>query len=101
MRRCGPQARRAAVEQLREAGQAALADRIATELVGRNVLEGRWSFQIVEEYDDTYWSPFRELERSARDALAGGKRHLHEAAMKEDRRSHGHRHHEARPAPGA
>ena len=52
-----------AVKSLREAGHAALADRIETQLVGHNVIHGRWTFQIVEEYDDGYWSLFRELER--------------------------------------
>ncbi len=33
----------AAVESLREAGHAELADRIQAELVGRNVLPGRWT----------------------------------------------------------
>ena len=32
------------VEQLREAGHAELADRFERELVGRNVLQGRWTF---------------------------------------------------------
>ena len=45
-----------AVTALREAGHAELADRLESELIGRNVLAGRWTFQIVEEYDDTYWS---------------------------------------------
>ena len=87
-----------AVEKLRDAGHTELADRIQTELVGRNVLEGRWTFQIVEEFDDGYWSAFRGLEREARDQLVDGRRHLFEAEMKEDRRTHGRRHHEARPA---
>ena len=56
-----------AVEMLRAAGHAALADRIDTELVGRNVVEGRWSFQLVEEYDDGYYATFQELEQAARD----------------------------------
>jgi len=86
-----------AVDLLREAGHAALADRIERELVGRNILEGRWSFQVVEEYDDTYYSTFRDLERAAREQLAGGRRHLFEAEMKEERRSHGQAHHEAAP----
>lgn len=68
------------------------------DLVGRNVLPGRWTFQVVEAYDDTYWSPFRDLERSVRDRLVQGRRHLFEAQMKEDRRTHGRPHHEARPA---
>jgi hypothetical protein len=84
-----------AVDQLRDAGHGDLADRIERELVGRNVLEGRWSFQLVEEYDETYYSVFRELEQVAREGLAQGRRHLFEAEMKEDRRTHGRRHHEA------
>ena len=86
-----------AVALLREAGHGDLADSIARDLVGRNVLPGRWTFQIVEDYDDTYWSAFRETERRVRELLTGGRRHLFEAGMKEDRRTHGHPDHTARP----
>ena len=88
-----------AVDVFREAGRGELADSLERELVGRNVIEGRWTFQIVEEYDDGYYAAFRERERSARDELAAGRRHLFESEMKEDRRSHGLRHHESRPDP--
>lgn len=90
-----------AAEQLRRAGHDALADRIDAELVGRNVLEGRWTFQIVEEYDATYWSAVRRVEHDARHELVGGRRHVYESEMKDDRRSPHRRHHERRPAPGA
>lgn len=86
-----------AVDKLREAGHTELADRIARDLLGRNVLPGRWTFQVIEEYDDTYWTPFRELERDAREELAAGRRHLYEAELKESRRTHGHPDHTARP----
>ncbi|HET7327960.1 MAG TPA: hypothetical protein VFJ14_11830 [Nocardioidaceae bacterium] len=86
-----------AVDRLRAAGHAEMADRLATELVGRNVLPGRWTFQIVEDYDDTYWSPFRELEQQVRAQLTAGRRHLAEAELKESRRTHGHPDHRARP----
>jgi len=86
-----------AVEALRDAGHAEVADRIERELVGRNVIEGRWTFQIVEDFDDGYYALFRSLEKDARDRLAGGRRHLFEAEMKEDRRTHGEPGHEARP----
>lgn len=86
-----------AVQGLRTAGHHTIADDIETDLIGRNVLDGRWSFQIVEEYDDHYWSAFRAYEQAARDQLAGGRRHLFEASMKDDRRTHGRRHHEAEP----
>ena len=86
-----------AVEKLREAGHGDLADDIAREIIGRNILPGRWTFQVVEEYDDTYWSPFREMERAVRERLVQGRRHLFESQMKEDRRTHGHPDHTARP----
>jgi hypothetical protein len=87
-----------AVEQLRKAGHTDLADRIDTELVGRNVIAGRWTFQVVEDYDEGYYALAKELERTARDELVQGRKHLFEAAMKEDRRTAGRRHHEATPS---
>jgi len=86
-----------AARLLREAGHADLAERAETEVIGRNVIDGRWTFQIVEEYDDGYHAEFVALERDAREQLADGRRHLFEAEMKEARRSRGHTGHEARP----
>lgn len=86
-----------AVDLLREAGHDDFADRISTELVGRNVLEGRWTFQIMEEYDAGYYDAFKQHEREAREALVSGRTHLFEAEMKEDRRTYGRRRHEATP----
>jgi hypothetical protein len=86
-----------AVAKLEKAGHQELADELVTELVGRNVIRGRWTFQIVEDYDDSYWSVFRALENKAREQLATGRRHLHEARLKELRRTRGHRDHTARP----
>jgi hypothetical protein len=88
-----------AVQQLRDAGHRDLADRLADEIVGRNVIPGHWTFQIMEAYDDTYWSVLREAEQRVRDELTGGRRHLYEANMKEDRRTHGHPDHTAGPPP--
>ncbi len=88
---------RHAVDQLRSEGHADLAERLEIDLVGRNVLEGRWTFQVIEEYDDTYISVWRDMERQAREQLVGGRRHLLEAEMKEDNRTHGHPHHTAVP----
>ena len=86
-----------AVDALRDAGHAELADRIDAELVGRNVIAGRWTFQVVEDYDDGYWSLFHELERTAREQLAGGRRHLFEARLKQQERSAGRPGHDATP----
>jgi hypothetical protein len=87
-----------AAEALELAGHGALAAEVRDELVGRNVLAGRWTFQVVDEYDDTYWMPVRDLKRKAERELAGGSRHLYESGLKEQRRTHGKRHHEATPA---
>ncbi len=84
-----------AVDMFRRAGHQALAERIETELIGRNVIPGHWTFQIVEEYDDGYYADFRAIEKAARDELADGKRHLYEAELKEKRRTHGRPGHEA------
>jgi hypothetical protein len=86
-----------AARLLREAGHVELAERAETDVIGRNVIDGRWTFQIVEEYDDGYHAEFVALERDAREQLADGKRHLYEAEMKESRRTRGHTGHEARP----
>ncbi|MFG1675907.1 hypothetical protein [Micromonospora sp. NPDC049282] len=87
-----------AVELFRAAGHPEIAERIDRDLLGRNVIAGRWTFQLVEEFDDGYHALFREMDRRARDELVGGRRHLYEAEMKERRRSRGRPGHEARPA---
>jgi hypothetical protein len=86
-----------AVDKLRAAGHDEVARRLEEDLVGRDVLAGRWTFQIVEDYDDGYWQVFREHERRVREELAGGARHLAEARMKQERRTHLPSGHEADP----
>ncbi|MFK4148414.1 hypothetical protein [Streptomyces sp. NPDC004065] len=86
-----------AVELLREAGQPRWAERVRDEILGRNVIPGHWTFQIVEAYNATYYEPFKAVEAAARQELADGKDHLFEAELKEKRRTHGHPHHTARP----
>jgi hypothetical protein len=68
---------------LRDAGHTALADELERDLVGRNVVSGRWTFQLVEDYDDGYHQAFRDWERRVRDDLLGGERHVFEAELKE------------------
>lgn len=84
-------------DKLRAAGHAEIAERLDADLVGRNVLPGRWTFQVVEEFDDGYWSVFREHEQAVRQTLMGGTRHVFEAEMKDSERTHGRPGHEATP----
>ncbi|GAS95119.1 uncharacterized protein RMCC_2085 [Mycolicibacterium canariasense] len=86
-----------AADALRTAGHPEVADRLSQDMVGRNVIRGRWTFQVVEEFDDDYWQRFREHEKRVRDELMGGRRHVFEAEMKEERRTKGRDGHEATP----
>lgn len=83
--------------RLRAEGYGELADRIEHDLVGRNVLAGRWTFQIVEEFDDGYYAAWRDVERRVREATMAGSRHVLEAELKQRRRTVGRRGHEATP----
>jgi hypothetical protein len=87
-----------AVQQFRDAGHPELADTLERDLVGRNVVADRWTFQIVEDYDANYWATFRGLDQRARDQLSGGDRHVFEARMKQRERTAGHPRHQAGPA---
>ena len=86
-----------AVSQLRDAGHGELADRLERELVGRNAIDGRWTFQIVEEYDDLYFDRATELEREVRTALMDGRRHVFESELKDGEITDGEPGHERRP----
>jgi hypothetical protein len=72
-----------AVEMLRAAGHEGEADVLCDDLLGRDVLPGRWTYQVVEEYDDGYRRVFLETEELIRMRLAGGRRHIYESEMKE------------------
>lgn len=85
------------VEGLQSTGHGDLACRIHDEIIGRNVIEGRWTFQLVEEFDDGYYTAFRDLERTVRQATMGGRRHVFEAEMKQRRRTRGRAGHDAIP----
>ncbi len=89
------------VRLLDDGGHAKLAERVRTELMGRNVIADRWTFQVVEDFDDGYYALFKELDRTARDELVQGRRHIFEAEMKEDRRTAGRAGHAATPDTAA
>jgi hypothetical protein len=53
--------------------------------VGRDVLENRWTFEIVERFDDDYYDTVRSEVRRLEDSLVGGRRHAHEQALRRRR----------------
>ena len=82
---------------LADAGHDDLAAFLRAEIVGRNVLDGRWTFQIIEEFDELYWEAVRGAEKRVRDELLDGKRHVYESELKDDRRTDERPGHERRP----
>lgn len=89
-----------AAKQLRDAGQTSLAGMVEREVSGRNVLQGRWTFQIVDEFDETYYDVVKAAEKQVRDELLEGKKHIYESELKEKTRTHGQSGHESRPNEG-
>ncbi len=89
-----------AASKLRDAGHTQLADMVDREVSGRNVLQGRWTFQIVDEFDATYYDVVKAVEKQVRDDLLQGKKHIYESELKEKTRTHGQRGHEYRPNEG-
>lgn len=86
-----------AAAALDASGHSDQADLLRRDVVGRNVVDGHWTFQLVEEFDDVYYSAFVAADRQIREALVGGRRHVHEAGLKERRRTDGVRGHERGP----
>jgi hypothetical protein len=78
-----------ALDLLREAGHGELAAELERTWLGRNAITDRWTFEIVEDFDATYWEAARAGERKVREELVDGRHHLHEAEMKADRRTDG------------
>lgn len=75
-----------AVRLLREAGHDQDADLVERELLGRNVIPGHWTFQLIESYNRTYYRPFADIEQQLVHRLAQGRDHLYEAELKRSRR---------------
>lgn len=86
-----------AADMLDDAGHPEMADRLRVEVIGRNVLDGRWTFQVVEEFERHYYEPVRGAEEEVRGKLMAGRRHVFEAELKERRRTPRRRGHESRP----
>lgn len=61
------------------------------------MLPGRWTFQVVVDFDDGYYATFRGVERDVRDETVAGRGHVLEAELKQRRHSAGRPGHEATP----
>jgi hypothetical protein len=86
-----------AVEMLEACGLGSDAEAMSDTVVGRNVLDGRWTFQVVDEFDELYYRVAHDMVRRLERDHVDGQRHLHERRMKSARRSPGVPGHEMNP----
>ena len=87
-----------AADELLAAGATPWAARFKREIVGRNVLDGRWTFQVVDEFDRVYYRPVLEAFLALEEALLEGRHHVYESELKEERRTRSLAGHDARPS---
>jgi hypothetical protein len=72
---------------LEQLGHGEAAASLWRNVVGRDVLEGRWTYEIVEHFDDDYYDTARsEVLRLAKH-LVSSRRHAHEEGLRRRRRS--------------
>jgi hypothetical protein len=76
-----------ALDHLRQAGHRELADEIDQVLVGRDVVPGMWTYQLVEAYDRTYYDVWQAAVEKAERVTGGGVPHLAESGMKVEEQS--------------
>ncbi len=88
-----------ASDMLAQCGLQGSASDLERSIVGRNVLEGRWTFQVVDEFDDLYYTVARDAVRNLERDHLEGRRHVYERTMKANRRTPGEPGHDLEP-PG-
>jgi len=71
---------------LAESGCRDEAESLWQNVVGRDVLESRWTFEIVERFDDDYYQTVRSEVLGLEQRLVAGRRHAHEEVLRHRRR---------------
>ena len=66
-----------------------LIETIRHQLYGLDVLFGRWTFEVVEEFDSGFYAAWLDVEKQVRQELTGGRRHTFEARLKAERQARG------------
>lgn len=74
------------VKELDEAGRSDLVELVHREILGRDVVAGKWTYQLVQDFDAGYWEAWTATEEKVRQELTGGQKFVHEAALQARRR---------------
>jgi hypothetical protein len=73
-----------AADLLAEAGHGDLAALVRSDAACKDAADGRWTYQVVDEFRGHLLEPVRGVEERVRAELTGGVRHRYEARMKRD-----------------
>jgi hypothetical protein len=73
-----------AADLLDAAGHRDLAALVRSDAACGDAADGRWTYQVVDEFRAHLLEPVRRVEERVRDELTGGVRHRYEARMKRD-----------------
>lgn len=71
----------AAEERLRAAGHTELADELRDRHLPAGIVDGRWSYEVVEGFERDFLDPVTAFEVAVREDLAGGRTHVSERAQ--------------------
>lgn len=77
-----------AADAMESLGRADHAARIR-EVAARDVLPGRWTYRMVDEYRSLLIEPVRAMEEDVRADMTGGLRHVHEIDLRRRTGEHG------------
>lgn len=69
---------RQAEDELRAAGHEELADELRDEHLPKGVVDGMWSYEIVEAFREDFLDELSDFETSVREEVAGGVGHVTE-----------------------
>lgn len=68
-----------AESRLRAEGHTTLADHLRDEILPRGVTgDDRWSYNVVEEFQQSFLNPVTDFEEASREVVTDGKRHVEE-----------------------
>lgn len=73
-----------AESRLRADGYETLADHLRDDILPRGVTgDDRWSYNVVEEFQQAFLRPVTEFEETSREVVTDGKRHVEERAQEQ------------------
>jgi hypothetical protein len=74
-----------AEELFRESGNETIADALRDEHLPSGVVDGdRWSYDLLEDFDEGFLCEMVDFEESARQSVSGGRRHVAERTQERE-----------------